>query len=102
MSTQYPALWQFLGAYLHQDWHLDYPDEWAALEDFLEGEQALVGPLVDDVQRVLNSPLSDDEVSDLILREGASLRPEPGTARDWLQRVATRAREYDEAQRRLS
>src|SRR6478735_10325840 len=34
--TTTPALWQFLGAYLHQDWPIEFDDEWAALDRFIE------------------------------------------------------------------
>jgi hypothetical protein len=32
--NEYPTLCQFFGGYMHQDWRDDYPDEWAALDDF--------------------------------------------------------------------
>ena len=39
--TTTPALWQFLGAYLHQDWPIEFDDEWATLDRFIEGEPEL-------------------------------------------------------------
>ena len=34
-TTPYPTLDCFFGGYMHQDWHDDYADEWAAVDAFV-------------------------------------------------------------------
>lgn len=41
---QFPALYQFLGGYLHEDWADDYPDLWHAVDDFIDGEPEMGTP----------------------------------------------------------
>lgn len=43
LDQQYPALWQFFGAYLHQDWREEYESTDAALRDFVSGNPDLGG-----------------------------------------------------------
>lgn len=56
----YPQLYR-LQAYLHQDWPDDYPDVWAAIDDFLTGAtESDARRLVNEVGSILASTNSED------------------------------------------
>jgi hypothetical protein len=78
MSAQhYPALWQFLGAYLHQDWREEYESPSAALRDF----------------QVLASTADDAALEELLVKLGGSFVPSRAgqNPRDWLRRLEDEA-----------
>lgn len=93
--TTYLMLGSFLGGYLHQDWSLDYPDEWAALDGFLadgppengqtfRSEIATLlaeNPLEEDVRRIVL-----DELYSCALAEAHGWK-----YRDWLQALSDHA-----------
>lgn len=93
MTTEYPELWQFLGGYLHQDWKLDYQDEWQALDDYLTGQTDDPTVLAAEIDRALSAH-SDAELRDFLIREGSSFAPEGARARQWLTDVAATARSF--------
>ncbi len=62
------ALTLLVQAYLNQDWPYDYPDVWAAVDDFLEKEP-LARELVADIADVLQRMPSDDDVRHYLLGE---------------------------------
>ena len=93
LSAEYPALWHFLGAYLHQDWQDDYPTLADALTDFMDGEPALAPRLGPDIDSLLGSTATSGEVDVLIVRLGSFFNPSSAglDARDWLRTIRTGA-----------
>lgn len=90
-----PALAQLMGAYFHQDWDLDSPDEWAVLEMFIAGEPALASALPDEIDSVLAAGPDEDQLKELVIdRLGGSFLADwdGGTYRGWLAEIASRAR----------
>ncbi len=92
-QTSYPALAHFVGAWLHQDWVLDYETVWDALEAFRVEEPSCVDQLRDDVGRLVSAGLSDAELEELVGdRLGCEYWP-PGdglTFSSWLAEVDVR------------
>ena len=89
-----PALAQLMGAYFHQDWYEEHHDEWANLDDFLEGE-SLAPRLPDEVEHVLATFDDDEEIGEYLWSIGSYYVPDPaaGGYRGWLTEIAKRARE---------
>ncbi|WP_457206167.1 contact-dependent growth inhibition system immunity protein [Nocardioides sp. P5_C9_2] len=92
-QTSYPSLWQFLGAYLHQDWRDDYADTQAALLDFMEGEPALAPDLASEIDRLLASTPTSRETEAAILDLGSSFVPSANgqDPREWLSLIRIEA-----------
>ena len=92
-SDDLPHLSQFLGAYFHQDWDLDDPDEQEVLNRFMrsEGEDRVRAARV-ELNRLLAMPFDDEELSDIVFRDlGCYYSPTPNRAmRQWLRSVAER------------
>ena len=91
-----PATWQFVGAYLFQDWTAHYVDEWGALDEFLEGEPTLAPQLPTEVDWILERFSTEAELRDyLVDKQGSYFLPseDEGGFRGWLTEVAHRARE---------
>jgi hypothetical protein len=90
--VDYPALEQFAGGYLHQDWRLDYDNAWEALDDFIDGQPELVTPLSRELKSLLAKQLTDEELAGVLVTHGADHIPRgtDGTAKGWLQEVAAR------------
>ena len=93
--TPYPTLWQFLGGCLHLDWHDDYPDEWAALDDFLaDGPPENAQVFRTEIAALLADHPDEDDVRRIVLDElGSYCLVEVGgwNYRDWLQALSDRA-----------
>jgi hypothetical protein len=88
LSRQYPALWQFLGAYLHQDWRDEYESTSDALRDFVSGNPDLAIQLPHELQHVLTTT-PDDVLDELIGDLGSFFVPSRTgqSPRDWLRRL---------------
>ena len=86
-----PAFAHFAGAYLHQDWHEEFPDEWSALDEFLSGEPAYADALVPEIDRLLQLP--DRDLKENIDRLDVNYVPEGGY-RAWLEQVANYVRKH--------
>jgi CdiI immunity protein len=92
--NDYPTLCQFFGGYMHQDWRDDYPDEWAALDDFLEDGPDTVEAFTHEITELLAEGLQEDELRRTVLDElGSSSMVEVRgwTYSDWLQAMANHA-----------
>ena len=92
--TEYPTLEQFFGGYLHQDWRDDYPDEWAALDDFLEDGPEVVDSFRREVAVVLADYESEADLRQLVLDELGSfsmVEVRGWTYRAWLQALSNHA-----------
>lgn len=92
-QTDYPSLWQFLGAYLHQDWRDDYADTEEALLDFMEGEPAFAPQLDTEIEHLLASTLTSSETESAILDLGSFFVPSASgqDSREWLQLIRAQA-----------
>ena len=92
-QTEYPALWQFLGAYLHQDWRDDYADTQEALLDFMEGEPAFAPKLASEIEHLLASTPTSRETESAILGLGSFFVPSANgqDSREWLGLIRTEA-----------
>jgi hypothetical protein len=92
--TSYPTLWSFFGGYLHEDWHDDYADEWAALDEFLADAPDQASGFVAEAKRLLSIALTEAELREVVLDELASyiaLEETDWTYRSWLEALADRA-----------
>jgi hypothetical protein len=95
LEQEYPALWQFLGAYLHQDWREEYESPSAALRDFVSGSPGQAVALPAELERVLASTADDESLEKTLVSLGSFFVPSRAgqNPRDWLRRLR------DEAQR---
>lgn len=91
---QYPALWNFLGGYLHQDWRLDHATPSDALRDFAQGSPQLARQLPDEIDRVLTLDLEDEALDELMHQLGSfySPRGDGEEAHQWLRNIRDLAR----------
>lgn len=87
----YPQLYR-LQAYLHQDWPDDYPDVWAAIDDFLTGAtESDARRLVNEVGSILASTNSEDGLQKTFIWDPSGLLLQyypPGdgyTTKGWLE-----------------
>lgn len=89
LEQQYPALWQFLGAYLHQDWPDEYESPSAALRDFVSGEPRYAGDLPSEIDQVLHSEADDAALEETLVNLGSFFVPSRTgqSPRDWLRRM---------------
>lgn len=88
LEQQYPALWQFFGAYLHQDWRDEYESTSDALRDFVSGNPDLAIELPHEIQHVLTTT-PDDVLDELIGDLGSFVVPSRTgqNPHDWLRRM---------------
>jgi hypothetical protein len=89
LEEQYPALWQFLGAYLHQDWPDEYESPSAALRDFVSGEPRYAEDLPAEIEQVLSSTADDAALDETLGNLGSFFVPSRAgqSPRDWLRRM---------------
>lgn len=91
-TTTFPALRSFFGAYLHEDWRVEFADTHLAVKYFLDQEtdQQLLKTIVDEIDAYLNHKGSVQEVESGLFDElgcyylpsGEGLNP-----REWLRSV---------------
>lgn len=75
VRDDFPALWQFLGAYLHQDWHDEYASTELAFRDFLDGEPAFATQIAAELRAVLGSGRDEEALDSLVLEGGSFYLP---------------------------
>ena len=86
-----PALWEFLGGYLHQDWADEFTDEWQALDQFISDAPELASGLAGEINRVLSEHDSEYDLHSYLTQQGANYRPlDEGGYRGWLTEIARR------------
>ena len=97
--TESPALWQFLGAYLHQDWPEVHGTVEQALEDFISEDPALARGLPSEVAALLASEPSEAELEQRMNDLGSCYVParEEGGYRGWLEEISRRVRASTQA-----
>lgn len=93
LKDEYPALWQFLGAYLHQDWLEEYESTDDALRDFVAGSPELAVTLPREVEHLLATTTADAAVEDILVRLGSFVVPSRAgeNPREWLRGLQVEA-----------
>jgi hypothetical protein len=93
LKQQYPALWQFFGAYLHQDWREEYESPRAALRDFVSGDPGFAVDLPTEIEQVLASTGDDAALEETLVDLGSFFLPSRAgeDPRDWLRRLRDEA-----------
>ena len=81
-----------LGAYLHQDWPLEFDDEWAALDRFAQDSPELAGQLPAEIDLVLRRNRSEPDLRTFLIGEGGNdvHDAQTGGYRGWLTEIARR------------
>ena len=94
LEDEYPALWQFLGGYLHQDWDLDYGTTSDALHDFMEGSDELATQLPLEMEQVLTTKTDDEVLERFLVELGSCYVPSRAgkNPRTWLRDLQDEAR----------
>ena len=85
------ALQTLLDCYLHEDWSLDYPGFWDAVDDFTDGEPQAAPQLRADVDYVLGQCQGEHDLQQALRELGSSYYPPGGgwdSYRAWLLAVA--------------
>ena len=86
--TDYPMLRHFFGAYMHQDWMDDSPDEWAVAEEFVRDEPFSVAAFAAEMEQLLANCPEEDQLRHILLYDfaAAAMMENLGWKyRDWLQ-----------------
>jgi len=89
--NDYPALRRFFGAYLHEDWPDEFPDEWAAADEFVRGEPQAAPNFGAEMAQFLRSNPDEVQLQHTLLYDfGAAVMVEDRgwKYRDWLQAMA--------------
>jgi len=91
-SVQTPALENLLGAYFHQDWFDEHGDEWATLDDFIDGEPALAPLLPGEIRQLLAEHADEASLEARLFSLGSCYvtSPTEGGYRGWLTEIARR------------
>jgi len=90
----YPMLRHFFGAYMHQDWADEFPDEWAAADEFVEDEPYSVATFTAEMEQLLaNCPEEGQLRHKLLDSFGAAAMVENRgwKYRDWLKALSDHA-----------
>ena len=66
LAEDFPALWHFFGAYLHQDWQDEYDSTGAAFRDFLDGEPRYGALVAGELKAVLSSARDEPVLDELV------------------------------------
>ena len=89
--NDYPALRRFFGAYLHEDWSDEFPDEWAAADEFARGEPLEAPNFGSEMGRLFTNYTEEGQLRHVLLYDfGAAILIEHKgwKYRDWLQSMA--------------
>jgi hypothetical protein len=92
--TNYPTLWHFFGAYLHEDSRDDYADEWVAVEGLIaHGPPEEAQRFQNEIAALLSDHASEEEVGKSVLDELGSYYLVDAAGRnyrDWLKAPSPR------------
>lgn len=85
MDPHYPALWQLMGAYLHQDWDLDHATADAVAHEFIDQDISHYASFRSELQALLDDS-TDEQLEPLMAESGAYGVPSADgrDARQWL------------------
>lgn len=75
LEAELPALWLFLGAYLHQDWQDDYASTQEAFRDFLASEPQDASAIRAELRTVLDSGRDEQALENLVRDCGSFYTP---------------------------
>lgn len=76
MSTRFPALFQFLAGYFHEDWRCDHASGDDVVRAFVaESSQDRISQAKDELQVVLRSIQSEEELKTFLFKEIGLLLP---------------------------
>jgi CdiI immunity protein len=64
------ALRQLIGAYIYEDWYIDYGDPWVAVEAFTRDEPEYAPRVNADIRRAVAQSKSDSDLEDLLDKFG--------------------------------
>jgi len=81
----------FFGAYMHEDWGDEFPDEWAVADEFVRDEPYSVAAFATEMAQLLaNCPEEEQLRHKLLYTFGAAAMMENlgWKYRDWLQAMA--------------
>jgi hypothetical protein len=87
----YPMLRHFFGAYMHQDWFDEFPDEWAAADEFVQDEPYSVAAFVAEMEQLLANCPEEEQLRHILLYDfaAAAMMENLGWKyRDWLQAMS--------------
>src|SRR3954454_130183 len=87
----YPMLRHFFGAYMHQDWTDEFPDEWAAADEFERDEPFSVTAFTAEMEQLLANCPDEQQLRHKLLDSfgAAAMMENLGWKyRDWLQAMA--------------
>ncbi|WP_339539905.1 contact-dependent growth inhibition system immunity protein [Pseudomonas sp. RA_15y_Pfl2_54] len=66
----FPNLFQFLGAYFHEDWMCEFDLADDVIRSFLaDSEGCVVGELVKEIDALLAMKMKENEIRDFLLKE---------------------------------
>ncbi|MCV7170802.1 hypothetical protein H7I41_12845 [Mycobacterium manitobense] len=89
-------LYQFFGAYFHQDWVVE-ADDWRGIVDSYVDDLPVVGPLrklADEIDDLRETHAESDLKQFLLRTPGVCYDPDPLTYTEWLGQIADRLRRH--------
>lgn len=99
ISTQYPALRHFFGAYFHQDFDLLFNDEEGAINAFLnlEPPESIAASLA-ELNQILAAKPREEDVDMLLQQLGVAYDPTAAgrTNLDWIRHVKERLARHED------
>jgi hypothetical protein len=70
MSKRFPALFQFLAGYFHQDWACDHETEDDVIQSFVfESSRETISQVKDELEVVLRTIQSEEELQEFLFEE---------------------------------
>ena len=89
MTFQFPELRQLLGAYFHQDWTLDDPDEAAVFRRMVtEKPRSALEAAHRELEALLKTPMSDEALDAFVSDQlSCDYSPQGMLMRSWLEEV---------------
>lgn len=91
--SRFPGLFQLLHGHLNSNWPEQYPDSWAAIDDFLGSEPSAREKLAEELTILLGTPRTEDQLQRLVIgRLGSRYFPDDEglTMREWLDALRRR------------
>jgi hypothetical protein len=68
--SNFESLDNLIGAYLYEDWFIDYGDPWAAVEAFVRDEPAYAPLVCAEIRRAVAQANSDSDLEGLLDKFG--------------------------------
>jgi CdiI immunity protein len=89
--TDYPLLRHFFGAYMHEDWFDEFPNEWAVADQFVQDEPFSVTTFAAEIDQLLADCPKEKQLRHKLLDDfgaAAMVENRGWKYRDWLQAMA--------------